>query len=36
VARLPDVLRPDSGAPEWGKAGYRAYDAELERSLAPG
>ncbi|MGW1063095.1 hypothetical protein ACWD4F_01045 [Streptomyces aureus] len=36
VARLPDVLRPDSGAPEWGKAGYRAYDAELERLQAPG
>ncbi|MFI0965192.1 hypothetical protein ACH4S8_27925 [Streptomyces sp. NPDC021080] len=35
VARLPDTLRPDSGAPESGKAGYRAYDAELERLLAP-
>ncbi|MFF2367039.1 hypothetical protein ACFVU0_30645 [Streptomyces sp. NPDC058122] len=35
VARLPDALRPDSGAPESGKAGYRAYDAALERLLAP-
>ncbi|MGW3914315.1 hypothetical protein ACWEBX_22735 [Streptomyces sp. NPDC005070] len=35
VAHLPDTLRPDSGAPESGKAGYRAYDAELERLLAP-
>ncbi|MEY2242872.1 hypothetical protein [Streptomyces sp. BF23-18] len=35
VAELPDILRPDSGAPESGKAGYRAYDAELERLLAP-
>lgn len=31
VAHLPGILRPASGAPEWGKAGYRAYDAELER-----
>ncbi|MEU4483968.1 hypothetical protein AB0H94_03570 [Streptomyces purpurascens] len=31
VAHLPGVLRPASDAPEWGKAGYRAYDAELER-----
>ncbi|MGW2786583.1 hypothetical protein ACWC3X_36075 [Streptomyces populi] len=36
VANLPDVLRPDAGAPEHGKAGCRAYDAELERLLAPG
>ncbi|MFB7332536.1 hypothetical protein ACFC00_12890 [Streptomyces adustus] len=35
VANLPDILRPDAGAPEYGKAGYRAYDAELERLLAP-
>ena len=35
VAELPDAQRPDSGAPEYGKAGYRAYDAELERLLAP-
>ncbi|MEV6197330.1 hypothetical protein AB0M19_33595 [Streptomyces sp. NPDC051920] len=35
VAELPDVLRPDSGAPESGKAGYRAFDAELERLLGP-
>ncbi|MFI6371738.1 hypothetical protein [Streptomyces sp. NPDC050546] len=31
VAHLPGILRPASDAPEWGKAGYRAYDAELER-----
>ncbi|MFE1286510.1 hypothetical protein [Streptomyces sp. NPDC058751] len=36
VAELPDILRPGSGAPEPGKAGYRAYDAELERLFAPG
>ncbi|MFD5163348.1 hypothetical protein ACFWMJ_35755 [Streptomyces hawaiiensis] len=33
VAHLPAILRPASDAPEWGKAGYRAYDAELERVL---
>ncbi|MGA5893957.1 hypothetical protein [Streptomyces venetus] len=33
VARLPRILRPASDAPEWGKAGYRTYDAELERLL---
>jgi hypothetical protein len=33
VAHLPVILRPTSDAPEWGKAGYRAYDAELERLL---
>ncbi|MEU1574261.1 hypothetical protein ABZ519_24495 [Streptomyces collinus] len=33
VAHLPGILRPASDAPEWGKAGYRAYDAELERLL---
>ncbi|MBB6076305.1 hypothetical protein [Streptomyces paradoxus] len=31
VAHLPAILRPASEAPEWGKAGYRTYDAELER-----
>ncbi len=36
VARLPATLSPRSGAPEWGKAGYRAYDEQLERLLAPG
>ncbi|MCX3285610.1 hypothetical protein OR263_02510 [Streptomyces sp. NEAU-H22] len=33
VAHLPAILRPASDAPDWGKAGYRAYDAELERLL---
>ncbi|MFH9587876.1 hypothetical protein ACH4LS_22390 [Streptomyces luteogriseus] len=33
VAHLPAILHPASDAPEWGKAGYRAYDAELERLL---
>ncbi|WP_031105222.1 hypothetical protein [Streptomyces sp. NRRL S-146] len=33
VAHLPAILRPASDAPGWGKAGYRAYDAELERLL---
>ncbi|MGC4975804.1 hypothetical protein ACLQ2D_23215 [Streptomyces sp. DT199] len=33
VAHLPAILRPASDAPHWGKAGYRAYDAELERLL---
>jgi hypothetical protein len=33
VAHLPGILRPASDAPDWGKAGYRAYDAELERLL---
>ncbi|MEV5100741.1 hypothetical protein ACFQ7G_18340 [Streptomyces massasporeus] len=33
VAHLPGILRPASDAPGWGKAGYRAYDAELERLL---
>ncbi|MFF6875500.1 hypothetical protein ACFY9S_09330 [Streptomyces sp. NPDC012474] len=33
VAHLPAILRPASDAPEWGKTGYRAYDAELERVL---
>ncbi|MFI8894802.1 hypothetical protein [Streptomyces paradoxus] len=31
VAHLPGILRPDSDAPEWGKAGHRAYDVDLER-----
>ncbi|MEU2750749.1 hypothetical protein ABZ613_31600 [Streptomyces collinus] len=33
VAHLSAILRPASDAPDWGKAGYRAYDAELERLL---
>ncbi|MEW2807694.1 hypothetical protein AB0929_11350 [Streptomyces massasporeus] len=33
VAHLPAILHPASDAPEWGKAGYRAYDAQLERLL---
>ena len=33
VADLPGILHPASDAPEWGKAGHRAYDAELERLL---
>lgn len=33
VAHLPAILRPGSDAPEWGKAGNWAYDAELERIL---
>ncbi|MEU5396880.1 hypothetical protein [Streptomyces tibetensis] len=33
VAHLPAILRPASDAPDWGKTGYRAYDAELERVL---
>ncbi|MEU0899770.1 hypothetical protein [Streptomyces massasporeus] len=33
VGHLPGILRPASDAPGWGKAGYRAYDAELERLL---
>ncbi|MFD8230748.1 hypothetical protein ACFV20_02420 [Streptomyces sp. NPDC059696] len=33
VAHLPGILRPASDAPEWGKAGFRAYDADLERLL---
>lgn len=30
VARLPGILRPESDAPESGKAGFRAYDEMLE------
>ncbi|MFF7732565.1 hypothetical protein [Streptomyces sp. NPDC007984] len=33
VAHLPGILCPASDAPEWGKAGHRSYDAELERLL---
>ncbi|MFI2629817.1 hypothetical protein ACH5A2_05425 [Streptomyces collinus] len=33
VAHLPGILHPASDAPEWGKAGYRVCDAELERLL---
>jgi hypothetical protein len=33
VARLPGILRPRSDAPEYGKAGFRAYDEELEGLL---
>ncbi|MFJ3757294.1 hypothetical protein [Streptomyces sp. NPDC090080] len=33
VGHLPGILDPRSGAPEAGKAGYRAYDQELERLL---
>ncbi|WP_327317253.1 hypothetical protein [Streptomyces sp. NBC_01235] len=33
VARLPGILRPGSDAPEWGKAGLRAYDEALEERL---
>ncbi|MFJ3303573.1 hypothetical protein ACIPSA_10660 [Streptomyces sp. NPDC086549] len=36
VAHLPPVLRPDSDAPETGRAGFRAYDEALEELLAPG
>ncbi|PWI17318.1 hypothetical protein DI272_26540 [Streptomyces sp. Act143] len=34
VAHLPGILRPQSDAPEYGKAGFRAYDEELEALLA--
>lgn len=33
VGHLPAILHPQSGAPEAGKAGYRAYDQELEQLL---
>ena len=36
VAHLPAILRPASEAPEWGKAGYRTDDAELERLVERG
>ncbi|MFD0070679.1 hypothetical protein, partial [Streptomyces sp. NPDC127574] len=35
VAQLPSLLSPNAAAPEWIKAGHRAYDEELERLLAP-
>ncbi|MGW0596196.1 hypothetical protein ACWD11_03525 [Streptomyces sp. NPDC002776] len=34
VAHLPAILRPESDAPESGKAGFRAYDQLLEELLA--
>ncbi|MFF3408326.1 hypothetical protein ACFYW8_19370 [Streptomyces sp. NPDC002742] len=33
VAFLPGVLRPDSSAPEYGRAGFRAYAHALEELL---
>ncbi|WP_189311170.1 hypothetical protein [Streptomyces brasiliensis] len=33
VAHLPGILRPDSDAPEVGKAEFRAYDQALEELL---
>ncbi|NUP21140.1 MAG: hypothetical protein HOZ81_34755 [Streptomyces sp.] len=33
VAHLPGILHPQSDAPEYGKAGFRAYGAELEGLL---
>ncbi|WP_143674388.1 MULTISPECIES: hypothetical protein [Streptomyces] len=33
VAYLPGILRPESDAPESGKAGFRAYDQALEQLL---
>ncbi|MDX3454233.1 hypothetical protein PV396_20170 [Streptomyces sp. ME02-8801-2C] len=33
VAHLPGILRPESDAPESGKAGFRAYDEMLEDVL---
>jgi hypothetical protein len=36
VAHLPGILRPQSDAPEHGKAGFRAYSEELEALLADG
>lgn len=35
VAHLPAILRPDSDAPQSGRAAFRAYDFELEKVLAP-
>ncbi|MDT9698635.1 hypothetical protein [Streptomyces sp. P17] len=32
---LPPVLRPDSGAPESGRAGFRAYERALDELLDP-
>ncbi|MFI9826987.1 hypothetical protein ACIHIX_04820 [Streptomyces sp. NPDC051913] len=34
VSHLPDILRPESDAPEYGKEGFRAYDQRLEELLA--
>jgi hypothetical protein len=34
VSRLPGILRPDSDAPELGRAGFRAYDEQLEQLLS--
>ncbi|MFF4250943.1 hypothetical protein ACFY1L_07035 [Streptomyces sp. NPDC001663] len=36
VVHLPAILRPDSDAPESGKAGFRAYDRALEELLVVG
>ncbi|MDT7846807.1 hypothetical protein [Streptomyces justiciae] len=36
VAHLPGVLHPQSDAPEYGRAGFRAYDEELEGLLLGG
>ncbi|MFS8202680.1 hypothetical protein ACLVWQ_28845 [Streptomyces sp. CWNU-52B] len=33
VAHLPGILRPESDAPESGKAAFRAYDGALEHLL---
>ncbi|WP_405768989.1 hypothetical protein [Streptomyces sp. NBC_01538] len=33
VAHLPGILRPESDAPESGRAGFRAYDEMLEDLL---
>ncbi|MEU4142251.1 hypothetical protein [Streptomyces parvulus] len=33
VAHLPDILRPASNVPDWGRDGYRAYDEELEAQV---
>jgi hypothetical protein len=33
VAFLPGILRPDSSAPEYGRAGFRAYAHALEELL---
>ncbi|MFE2827832.1 hypothetical protein [Streptomyces sp. NPDC059271] len=35
IAHLPGLLDPNAAAPEWVKAGRRAYDEELERLLTP-
>ncbi|WP_328871739.1 hypothetical protein OHT76_17345 [Streptomyces sp. NBC_00287] len=33
TGRLTQVLRPGSGAPEWGRAGFRAYERALDGLL---